>query len=343
MKKNVSTIIAVIVCVILVFDTIRINRLQSEVNRLQSYLNSEINAVRRDNDSFYTYVQERLEKEADQLAVARWEYGEIDVEKRTAEVLCTIVPKTYDPAATKVSLTCNGTDYDLTYSNNCYTATIPLPLFGRNEITQVSMEDDGTIRTQETGWVIEPRYEVLPVIYAGMGGNASGWPKDGKYLWLPKYSVNINMECKTEYQIRSVELVEILDGKEISRTPVDITPEGQNAYKESLRKSKVAIPETETRAQEVGGSYEAGDIHFIYCLDKAYEVEAGSMLEFFVDVTDGHGLRYRSFVDCLAIGENCQPDDLRMEGKQGYAFAEPVIIFDRDGNTLFEFAPELFR
>ena len=66
------------------------------------------------------------------------------------------------------------------------------------------------------------------------------------------------------------------------------------------------------------------------------------MLEFYIDVVDGYGLRYRSFVDCMAAKDN-QPDEERMEQKAGYIFAEPVIIFDETGNRIFELEPDLFQ
>ena len=43
--------------------------------------------------------------------------------------------------------------------------------------------DNGTIRTQEEDWVIEPRYEALLLSYAGMGGSATGKPGNDEYIW----------------------------------------------------------------------------------------------------------------------------------------------------------------
>ncbi|MCI6996986.1 MAG: hypothetical protein MR936_09390 [Eubacterium sp.] len=67
------------------------------------------------------------------------------------------------------------------------------------------------------------------------------------------------------------------------------------------------------------------------------------MLEFYIDVVDGNGLRYRSFAECIAFTADGEPDDLRVEEKQMYTFAEPILIFDEAVNVIFEIDPELFK
>lgn len=343
MKKNLSTIIAIIACVLLAFNTIKISTLQKELNRLRSDVDDEIHTVNQNISDIYGDVQAMLEEEANQLAVSDWEYGEINVDNRTAEVICTVVPKVYTPGTTQAAIVCNGQEYPLTYANEQFNATIELPLFDRNELNMVKLNDNGTIRSQELEWIIEPRYEALLLSYAGMGGSATGKPGNGEYIWSPEYGVTINIERKGEFEIRSVELVEVLDGKEISRTPIDLSKEGQEAYQEALRKTGNPVPEFTSRVNEVSGPTYEGTVHFIYYLDKDYHIPNGSMLEWYVDVVDGNGLRYRSFVDCLAVTADGEPDDLRMEEKQVYAFAEAVMIFDAEGNVVYEIDPELFK
>lgn len=343
MKKNLSTIIAIIACVLLAFNTIKIIGLQEELDRLRSDVDDEIHNVNQNISGIYGDVQDMLEEEANQLAVSDWEYGEINVDNRTAEVICTVVPKVYTPGTTQATILCNGQEYPLTYANEQFTTTIEIPLFDRNELNIVKLNDNGTIRTQELDWIIEPRYEALLLSYAGMGGSATGKPGNGEYVWSPEYGVSINIERKGEFQIQSVELVEILDGKEINRTPIDLSKEGQEAYQEALRKTGDPVPEFTSRVNEVSGPTYEGSVHFIYYLDKDYHIPNGSMLELYVDVVDGNGLRYRSFAECMAVTADGKPDDLRMEEKQVYAFAEAVIIFDEDGNVVYEIEPDLFN
>lgn len=343
MKKNLSTIIAIIACVLLAFNTIKISTLQKEVDRLRSNLDNEIHTMNQNISGIYGDVQLMLEEEANQLAVSEWKYGDINIDARTAEVICTVVPKVYTPGTTQAAIVCNGQEYPLTYINEQYTATIELPLFDRNELNMVKLNDNGTIRTQELDWIIEPRHEVLLLSHAGMGGSATGKPGNGEYIWSAEHSVIIDIYSKVPFQIQSVELVEVLDGKEINRTPIDLSEEGQKTYQDAIRKSGEAVPEALSRVTEVSDSTYEGNVNFIYYLDKDFNIPNGGMLEFYVDVVDGNGLRYRSFAECIAVTADGEPDDLRAEEMRMYAFAEAILIFDEAGNVIFEIDPGLFK
>ena len=172
MKKNLLTVIAIIACVLLAFNTIKTISLQEELDRLRSDMNDEIHTVNRNIDNIYGDVTAMLEAEANQLAVSEWRYGDFSIDDRTAEIICTVVPKVYTPGTTQATIVCNGQEYPLIYVNEQFTATIELSLFDRNELNMVKLNDHGTIRTQELDWIIEPRYEVLLISHADMSGCA---------------------------------------------------------------------------------------------------------------------------------------------------------------------------
>lgn len=343
MKMNLPTIIAIAACVLLVFNSIKVIRLQEELERLRSSMSDEIHTVNQNISSIYGDVQEMLEKEANQLAVSEGEYGDIHIDSRSAEIICTVVPKVHTPEVTQAAIVCNGQEYALTYTDEQYTAAIELPLFDRNEFSMVKLSDNGTIRTQELDWIIEPRYEALLLSYAGMGGSASGKPGKGEYIWSTEYAVTINIERKGPFQVQSVELVEVLDGKEINRIPVNLSREGQEAYAEALQKTGEPVPEAASMSNEITDIGFNGSANFIYFLDKDYHIPNGSLLEWYVDVVDGNGLRYRSFAECVAVTKDGQLDELRMEERQIYAFAEAILIFDESGNVIYEIDPKLFQ
>ena len=343
MKKNLSAVIAGIACVLLAFNSIKIIRLQEEIDRLRADMNDEIHMVSRNMDGIYGEVQDMLEEEADQLAISEWKYGDINIEERTAEIICTIVPKVYTPNHTQTAIVCNRQEYALPYTDGKYTASIEVPLFERSEANMVRLNDDGTIRTQELDWIIEPRYEALLLCHAGLGGSAAGKKGEGEYIWSPTGTVVIDIEGKREFQIQSAALVEVLDGKEVNRIPIDLSREGQEAYRDALSKTGEPVPEVASQAVNHDGSIHESIVHFLYCLDKDYSIPNGGMLELYVDVVEEMGFRYRSFVECMAVTAEGKIDDLRMEEKQMYAFAEAVMIFDETGKVIFELNPELFR
>ena len=339
MKQKTAAIIAVVSCALLAFNSVKLVRLQEELALLRSHTDTEINTLNRNIGEIYAGVSAKLEEGAAQLISGVWECGEIDVQTRTAEILCTVVPKVYSPDTTQVALICNGQEYAMQYADNRYSAVITLPLFETAVVSMVKLNDSGTIRTQELGWFVQPRYEVLPLTYAGIGGSARGTHGNGEYVWEPNCAVRVNVECKQKFRIQSVEFVEVLDGVEISRTAVDISKEGQEAYQTAIRKQNLSMQEFGASAVESSGVSDPGDLQFLYHLNRQYHIPNGSTLEFYVDVVDGNGFCYRSFADCFAVGTDGNPDDQRMEEKRMYAFAEAVFIFDEEGNVLYEFQP----
>jgi len=289
-------------------------------------------------------IHRALEEEANLLAASDWEYGKIDVKNRTAEVVCTIVPKEYAPDSTEAALIVNGEEALMIYGDGQYTASITLPLFAESRIEQVMFNDGGTIRTQSLDWHISPRYEALLSSYAGMSGSAKGTPGQSAYTWDVEHSVHINVEKKGGFAIQSVELVEMLDGKEIGRLPVDLSEVAQRTYAEAASKAGEAIPENVTSGS--GGDSSASDsgsASYLYYLDKTYQIPNGSELIIYVDVVDGNGLRYRSFAEGMAIGADGQPNDAAIDHRRMFAFAEPIWIFDETGDVIYTIEEEYLQ
>lgn len=340
MKKNAHMILSLICCVLLVISLFQISSLRQEVSSLRSRLSNEIDRVNNSVSGIYTEVRSMLEEETDQLSTSDWEYGEIDIKARTAEVICTIIPKVYAPETTEASLVYDGQEAPMTYANGAYTALLQLPLFEESRIQQVLLNDGGTIRTQQLDWHIAPRYEVLPSSYAGMSGSAKGTPGQNAFTWDVEFSVHIDVLQKGKFSIQSIELVEMLDGKEIGRLPVDLSEAGQRAYAQAAAKEGQAVPEHVTTGSSKDHN---GSANFLYYLEKEYTIPNGSELAIFLDVVDSNGLRYRSFAAGQAIGEDGEADEQRNREMHMFDFAEPVWIFDEAGNVLYTIAEEYFR
>ena len=241
MNKNFSKTISVVISVLLIFCLIEIAALKDEISRLRSSLDREMNQVNNTVYNLYSNVQQMLAEEENQLTIADYHYGNIDIDSKTAELICTIVPKTYTPGTTLVSISGNDHEWPLTHEKNQYTTTIKLPLFEQTQISQVTLNDNGTIRTQALDWILEPRYERLLLSYVGMYGSGSFKSAKDECIWSPRFTVQIDLEQKGTFQIQSIELVEILDGEEIARIPVDLSFEGQQAYAKASAKHNESL------------------------------------------------------------------------------------------------------
>ena len=343
MKKKLWAVLAGIACGMLVINAVQIHNLEREVDNLRREL-----IIQADQTNQIVYgisgdIHSILEEEANQLALSEWEYGKLDVASRSAEILCTVVPKVFNPDTTKASILCNGQEYPMTYGNGQYTAALTLSIFETSEVTAVKMEDGGTVRTQELNWTFEPRYEALMSASASVHGSSTNQHGEGSSIWSANYGITVHVERKGQFRVQSVELVEMLDGKEIGRLPVDLSYEGQAAYAESLstKNSQIAIPEPQNTTED--GSIYNGSTSFLYPLKKSYQVPNGSVLELYVDVVDGDGLRYRTFVEGVALTESGQPDESRMDEMFIYTNSEPVMIFDAAGNVLYEVDRTLYK
>ena len=131
--------------------------------------------------------------------------------------------------------------------------------------------------------------------------------------------------------------MEVLDGQEIGRIPVDLTEEGQKAYAEALSKQSFAIPEPVSTVS-ASPDYQ-GHANFLYCLDKLYLIPRGSLLELFVDVVDQNGFRYRcstGFSGCMAVTLEGERDDVRMKEIELDFYENPILIFDKDGSVIYD-------
>ena len=333
MKKFVW-LMNVVVCFALIFCMMKINDLQHQVNNLSNSIYRIDRNLNNDMQNIYSNVQNLLEEESNQLTISDWEYGKIDVENRTAEIICTVVPKEYNPNVTKVKLISDDQEYSMNYDNGKYTVKLNVPLFDIMKIQQVNLIDKGIVRTQEVGWMIEPKAEALLWTYVHFSGEGRGSYGDTAYTWKSTGKVDFNIERKGSFEVKKIDLIEVMDGKEINRINVDISEEGQRKYAEALAKKGQSIPEYFSNTESVDVVYE-GTKNFIYPLIKEIVVPNGSEYMLYSDITDGYDLTYRCFVDCISIDKKGNHNEVREDELRMYMFDSAFMIFDSEGNVVY--------
>ncbi len=346
MKKNFTTMISVVVCVLLIVNLIQIQHLKQEVTDLRAEMHNEIravsNVVSSNVSSISGNVRSAMEEERNLLTTGQWQCGEVDFEKKTAEVICTIVPKEYTPGSTQVSILCNEREWEMAYQDSEYTAKIEVPLFERSEVIQVKLNDKGTIRTQALDWVIEPRYGAVLNVNARYDGHSVVHHNRQSHTYAPEQLVEIQLEKQGEFTIRSADVLVLLDGKEYKRFPVDLTVKGQEAYRDTASKKLECIPESPAPVYSVKDSDGIYSESYVYWMDQGWNIPEGSIVEFYVEVVDETGLRYRSFLEWFEVSGS-EEAIRQMDEKSAYMGAEPVLIFDETGTIVYELVPGLFR
>ena len=322
MKKQLSTIVTVLALVIAVVSQFRISNLESEIRQLETHLNNSYSMLQSNQSAAISYMQELMEKEASILTDTAFSLGALNLSDRSFILSGSVTPKEHQPGVTTAFLTVNGENYPLELINGVYAAEIALPLFEEVRVDKVTFHEGDVIRTEtlENQW--SPRYELLPTVSGRLGGSGRGTSSNRVYTWQREGEVRVTVEGKGQIiDVRSVSLVEELDGKEVERTEIPLTNTESN-------RNGTAAPEPTTSA----GFQVNGSESFYYLIDREFNIPFGSTLELIAEVVDGNGLHYRVVLEHWAVSENGENIDDDFLGLRDL-FEQ---ITDDKGNILYE-------
>ena len=220
-KKNLPSIVIVVLVIALAVCFAKIHALESEVDVLRGDLASEISMLRDDVNSIYNNVDEMLEAEASLLSSWDAEYGEVDLENHTVDMRVTLVPKLISENM-KLQVSINGRSADLIKSGNDFTGVIPVDLFNDEEQMLLTIETDAGIQTQYIP-EIQTQYlwvgKIPTLYYCDISGN--GTFTQGKYA----LDATIDLNCSPFEETPGISfekfvLVTELNGTEINREDI---------------------------------------------------------------------------------------------------------------------------
>ncbi|MBQ6895771.1 MAG: hypothetical protein IJN69_01000, partial [Oscillospiraceae bacterium] len=158
MKEKWQKILNIASFVLLVVCVVRIGWLENEMSNLRNTMNNEYHMIQNSIDAISSNVRYEMEQAANLLSDSGWNTDGLNIEDKTATFSCYVVPKEYNPQKTAATLICNGTAYPMILQNGRYTAEITIPIFEESTVNNVQFTEDGTIRTQQLDWYINPRY-----------------------------------------------------------------------------------------------------------------------------------------------------------------------------------------
>ena len=324
MKKHLSTIVTVLALVIAVISQFRISNLQSEIQQLENHLNNSISMLQSNQSAALSRMQELMEQEASILTHTDFSLGEMDLADKTFVLSSNVTPKEHQPGVTEAFLTVNGKAYPMQLTNGVYTLQLDQPLFEEVRVDKVEFHEGDVIRTETLNEQWTPRYRFLPEVSGRLSGSGRGSAANGVYTWHREGEVRINVEGKGQtIDVRSVTLIEELDGVEVGRTDISLTSTESNRRKNA--KEEPAPPPT-------SGIQVDGTESFYHMIDREFNIPFGSTLELVAEVVDGNGLRYRTVLEYWAVNEKGEPVDDDYIGLRDL-FEQ---ILDADGNVLYE-------
>ena len=329
MKKHLSTIVTVLALTIAVISQFRISNLQGEIRQMENRLNSSISNVQSNQSNAIAYMQQLMEKEASILTHTDFSLGELDLANKTFVFSGSVTPKEHQPGVTEAFLTVNGKAYPMQLANGVYAIQLDLPLFEEARVDKVEFHEGDVIRTETLDKQWSPRYELLPQINGRLSGSGRGSAANGVYTWHREGEIRVSVEGKGQtIDVRSVAILEVLDGVEVDRTEIPLTSTKSNRNEEPAPEP---VPES--------GFTVRGSETFYHEIDRDFNIPYGSTLELAVEVVDGNGLRYRTVLEHWSVnekGENVDDDYIGLRD----LFEQ---ILDADGNILYEVDEAYYR
>ena len=324
MKKHLSTVVTVLALIIAIVSQFRISELESDIRQMENRLNNSISTLQSNQSAAINHMQSLMEKEASILTHTDFSLGEMNLADKTFVLSSSVTPKEHQPGVTEALLTVNGTVYAMELTNGAYTIQVDLPLFEEARVEKVEFHEGDVIRTETLEEQWSPRYHLLPQVNGRLGGSARGTAANGVYTWQREGEVRISVEGKGQViDVRSVTLVEELDGVEVGHTEIPLTSTESNRGNNA--KEEPAPPPT-------SGTQVDGTETFYHMIDREFKIPFGSTLELLAEVVDGNGLRYRTVLDHWTVNESGENMDDSLWGLRDL-FEQ---ILDEDGNILYE-------
>lgn len=303
MKEKWPKIFNILSFVLLVICLVKITWLENDIQNLRNTVNNNHSILQNSIANISNDVRYEMERANNLLSDSGWETGNLNIEDKTATLSCYVVPKEYNPQKTAAILICNEKEFPMILDNGRYTAEITIPIFEESVINNVQFSEEGTIRTQQLNWGINPRYDIVPAAYVNYSGERRQDYKGDSITRSYDGWVEIDFEHKGFAKINhNAEIVYLINGKEAWR----YTPVLEEQYKDDYISNYIAE------------------------IEQSFEIKRGDTIEMFVEITDDNGWKYRCVLEDATIGKKGNPVPNRE-----YYHSE-AEIYDSDENLIFQ-------
>lgn len=295
-SSKVQKIVFCIVVGLLIFNLIEIANLNSRIERLStenSRLSSDINMLNSSINSIYSNVDEQLKKQASIISSVDYSIGKPGENMKIVPVSLEVVPKLLTDDM-KVSVTIDNTTVDLERKGNKFAGSTDVDLFIKYDVHPLLTVETAEGTKTEYLEDVDISYQFsnyLPALDADMNSNSrtsNGIMNIDSYLTI--YAKN-----RSDVTFTSFEIVEVLNGEEISRK--DITDEVMQA-----------------------------DGIFEYDYSRSLEISGEYDFRVYVVAEDSLGYIHKDLANCWKNSIM----DAKVE-----TILNDVAIYDKDGNALY--------
>ena len=275
MKKNFSNILIIFMMILLVGCFWQISSLKIELQNVKNNLSHKISNMEVNLMNNVSYIEESQKKEASILAKSEWNYGELNIQDYTVEIICNVTPKEYRPEHTTASIMFGDYEIPMELQNGKFVGKGAVSLFEETLVSKVLIYEDDTIQTEALDWRITPLYEYLPSVNAYLNGSSICDSKNGKHIWRSEGNLEIFIDQKSgSLSPESSTLIRCIDGKVVEKEELKLDGNHQN------------------------------DESYSHTVDLEYEIPYGSKQELYVEIEDANGLHYRTLFEQIETDEN---------------------------------------
>lgn len=300
MQSKAYKVTTVISCLLVVFAMFKISNLNDRINSLERQLNNMESRLFSQLNAVSSGVDQKLEEYTNFLADFSWNFCGSDIDNRTVDVLLSVTPKENYPNETLAEIFLDGVGYPMRGNNGIYETIVTLPLFDDALVEKVVFSEENRTRTEKLNWGISPKYDFLPVITAQYRGSTHSTQNGTLGVdQITAGTIEIDFDLYNKcFVLKSAELVETLNGKELERTSLilsETNPDSPNT---------ADAGKNHRTWQEEAANGTCDYLVLYSSINREYNIPNGGHHEMFVEITDSHGFIYRCKIESTLIGDN---------------------------------------
>ena len=299
---------------------------REELDNLSRDMRNLNHTVQDQVSSIYSTVNRALEEEASILAEEDFTFGQVDMEARTVELLCRVLPKEATDTTTAALSLADGTTWPMQRQADSFTAAIPVSLFDQVSLGHITFRDGDVSRSQALSYGWTPRHDFLPNIWARFSGTSARYDHGStEATW--QGDVDLDVDGKLPIKLTRPQLVVFLDGKEIHRETLKLESFYTHLDGEPLDDSQLEKLEYLAAESDDAGMYSG----FSARLPLFYttKVPVGSTVTFHLETKDDLGFVYRVQMDSFTMNENGERTDHHTPTDGAYIYSpEGELLFD---------------
>lgn len=223
MKKNVSSVLIILLIITQVMSYFKISNLERRIEQTSSEIWDLHDTVNNKIDSIYCNVDEKLEEQASYIEHIETTIGTANMEDFTVPISYTIIPKEISNK-TALSLDFNGKMLEMERTGTSFSLTVDTEIFNPEIHPNIIIFEDDITKTEQNDllYLHSVKDEIFPnasILLLGLSrGNSQRYKRTGTISWYTKPPGSLSKPIK----FTEARLVIKVNDSIIADKPIDI-------------------------------------------------------------------------------------------------------------------------